>query len=272
MLILTNLYIYPIKSLGGIAVDSAVVTSRGLQYDRRWMLIDDNNQALTQRQFPQMALLQVALLEEGLTVHHKNNPAVTVSVPYPLTQSAGTVTVQIWDDICEAQLASNAINNWFSKALQINCRLVYMPETTTRMVDKNYAANQEITSFSDGYPLLIIGQSSLDELNTRLTKPLPMNRFRPNIVFTGGEAFKEDAFDEFTINGIQFFGVKLCARCVVTTINQDDAGKGKEPLKTLSTYRMKHSKIYFGQNLLHRGTGVISVGDAIHIQKLKAGF
>ncbi len=154
----------------------------------------------------------------------------------------------------------------------MQCRLVYMPDATNRRVDKAYASYDEITSFSDAYPISLIGQLSLDDLNTRLQEPVPINRFRPNIVFTGGEPFEEDTMEEFSINDIKFSGVKLCARCVVTTINQDDGEKGNEPLKTLATYRMRNNKIYFGHNLLHKGSGVISVGDELEIIKTKAGL
>jgi uncharacterized protein YcbX len=272
MLTVSGLYIYPIKSLGGIAVSSAAVTSRGLHNDRRWMLVDDSSRFLTQREYPVMALLQVACAEGGFTVHHKNNTCSVMFVPHATPTNAETVTVQIWDDSCEAQLAGKEINEWFSDALNMQCRLVYMPDSTNREVDKAYAPNNEITSFSDAYPFLLVGQPSVDELNTRLEEPLSMNRFRPNIVFTGGRPFLEDSLEEFIICGIHFFGVKLCARCVVTTINQDNAGRGKEPLKTLATYRMKNNKIYFGQNLLHKGTGVLTVGHKLDVIKTKEGF
>ena len=143
-----------------------------------------------------------------------------------------------------------------------------MPDSTKRKVDESYAANNEITSLSDGYPLLIIGQASLDDLNSRLAEPLSINRFRPNIVFTGGAAFEEDRLKHFAVNGINFYGVKLCARCPIPTIDQDNATKSKEPLKTLATYRMKNNKVYFGQNLLHNGEGIINVGDEIIIHEL----
>jgi len=145
-----------------------------------------------------------------------------------------------------------------------------MPDNTQRRVDGRYAHNKEITSFSDGYPLMLIGQASLDDLNSRLQSPLPMNRFRPNIVFTGGDPFLEDSMKQFEINGVRFFGVKLCARCVITTIDQQTTEKAKEPLKTLSTYRSKNNKIYFGQNLLFHGSGTISIGDAITIHQQSA--
>jgi len=265
MLTVSGLYIYPIKSLAGIAVDTAIVTSRGLQYDRRMMLTDENNCFLTQREHREMALLQPIITNTGLFVHHKKNKTAPLFIPH---QPAGNefVKVTIWDDTCEGQVYSGEINDWFSQTIGRVCKLVYMPVTTNREVDKRYAQDNEITSFADGYPMLMIGQSSLDDLNSRLPESLPMNRFRPNIVFTGGTAFLEDEMREFTINGIQFTGVKPCARCPIPTIDQETASQSKEPLKTLATYRFKNNKILFGQNLLHNGDGTINVGDVIDIK------
>lgn len=267
MLTVSELFIYPIKSLGGLSVPCASVTDRGFEYDRRWMLVDMNNRFLTQRAVPKMALLQVKLTGEGLKVHHKTKDD---SINIPLTpQTSETALAQIWDDECRVQWVSAAVDCWFSDMLSIQCRLVYMPDTTYRNVDSLYAANNEITSLSDAYPFLIIGQASLDDLNSRMDEALPMNRFRPNIVFTGGAPFQEDTMEQFVINNIQMFGVKLCARCMITTINQQNGECGKEPLKTLATYRMKNNKIYFGQNVLAHGTGQIQVGNSIHIVKEK---
>ncbi len=265
MLTVSGLYIYPIKSLGGISVSQAVITSRGFLYDRRLLLTDTNNRFLTQREHAAMALLQPVIKEDGLYIHHKNNSYAPLFIPHR-PSSSELVSVTIWDDTCDAQVYDSAINNWFSEVLNFPCQLVYMPDTTNREVDKRYAFNNEITSFADAYPMLIIGQSSLDDLNTRLDEALPMNRFRPNIVFTGGKPFLEDKMREFSINGVQFSGVKLCARCVMTTINQDTIATSKEPLKTLATYRFKNNKILFGQNLLHRGDGTIHVGDEIIVE------
>ncbi|SDG85924.1 MOSC domain-containing protein [Chitinophaga filiformis] len=261
MLTVSDIYIYPVKSLGGFSVPAATLTDRGFKYDRRWMLIDENNRFISQREVSAMALLRVALQEGNLLITNKKT-ADLIKVPFePLTSE--TMMVSVWDDNCLAQRVSDEADAWFSRQLNMSCRLVYMPDSTQRTVDEQYAHNKEITSFSDGYPLLIIGQASLDDLNNRLTSPLPMNRFRPNIVFTGGLPFQEDDMKQFHIGDIQFFGVKPCARCVITTIDQESGIKAKEPLKTLSTYRAKNQKIYFGQNLLFNGSGTIRVGDMI---------
>jgi uncharacterized protein YcbX len=268
MLTISQLNIYPIKSLGGISLNAARLTDRGLQYDRRWMLVDMDNRFMTQREFPVMSLLQVSLTEDGLKIHHKKNPGETLFISFQ-PQSNEMLMVEVWEDKCEAQLVSNKADEWFSDMLAMRCRMVYMPDTTNRNVDGTYAMNKEITSFSDGYPMLMIGQSSLDDLNSRLSESLPMNRFRPNIVFTGGKPYEEDTMEHFVINGIDFFGVKLCSRCVITTIDQEEAIKAKEPLKTLSTYRMQNNNVYFGQNLLFSGKGEIHTGDIIEIRKEK---
>jgi len=155
---------------------------------------------------------------------------------------------------------------WFSKILGIKCRLVYMPDHTTRHVDEKYAPAGFTNSFSDSYPFLIIGQCSLDDLNSRLKDPISINRFRPNIVFTGGKPFEEDQMDSFFINEINFHGVKLCARCIMITIDQNTIVKTKGPLKALAKYRRRGNDVFFGQYLIHTGNGLISVGDKIDVK------
>ncbi|MGZ3874682.1 MAG: MOSC domain-containing protein, partial [Mucilaginibacter sp.] len=263
MLQISELYIYPIKSLAGIAVKKAQVTEQGLQYDRRFLLVDENNNFLTQRIFPQMTQLQPSIEQDRLRITHQASKD-SIVIPLTLAPTENRVTVTIWDDSCTAEFVSDEADKWFSGMLGLNCRLVYMPDDTRRVVDERYAENA-ITSFSDAYPFLIIGQASLDDLNNRLTEALPMDRFRPNIVFTGGEPYEEDLYQHFTIAGIDFYGVKLCARCMVTTIDQLTAEKGKEPLKTLASYRFKNNKILFGQNLVHAGSGEIVLGDELLI-------
>jgi uncharacterized protein YcbX len=269
MLTVSELYTYPIKSLGGIALNSASLTDRGFEHDRRWMLVDDNNQFITQREVNAMALLKPEFTEQGLLIRNSRVAGEELVVPFAPTVDCTTM-VDVWSSRCRAQRVSDEADAWFSRQLNISCKLMYMPHSTNRFVDGRYAHNKEITSFTDGYPLLLIGQASLDDLNSRLTDSLPMNRFRPNVVFTGGTAFQEDTMKQFEINGITFSCVKPCARCVMTTIDQQSGAKAKEPLKTLSTYRMKNNKILFGQNLLYNGLGKIAVGDAITIHTMGA--
>ena len=269
MYTISQLFIYPIKSLGGFEVTSAQLTDRGLQYDRRFMLVDNSNIFLTQREHPVMSLLQTTIEGNELLIFHKNN--ITDKIRVSLQPAPGTTTkVKVWDDECAAQYVSDRADEWLSNKLSMPCRLVYMPDSEKRLVDERYANNKEITSFSDGYPLLIIGQASMDDLNSRLAEPLPMDRFRPNIVFVGGSPYDEDMMEHVVINDIDMYGVKLCARCTITTINQANASKAKEPLKTLAGYRMTNNKIYFGQNILFRQTGSIKKGEVIDIIKNKA--
>jgi len=263
MLRISQLCIYPIKSLGGISLDTALVTDRGLQHDRRWMLIDANNRFLSQRENTQLALFQFGITLRGLTVTYTPDASV-ITIPF-LPVNGEVVDVTIWDDTCMAQIVSDEVNAWFTERLNTPCRLVYMPDNSLRPTDPRYTTEGTITSFSDAYPILMIGQASLDDLNGRMAEPLPMDRFRPNVVFTGGEPFSEDTMKHISINGIDMYGVKLCARCVMTTVDQQSAKKGKEPLKTLARYRLKNNKIYFGQNLVQNGTGVLNVGDELQV-------
>jgi uncharacterized protein len=265
----SQLYIYPIKSLGGIAVSSVNITDRGFENDRRWMLIDDNNRFISQREIAETALLQVEILPGRLKVYHKKDQANSIEIPFAATTPA-FVTATIWDNSCEAQLVDANADKWFSAILNVSCRLVYMPDSTMVKIDPQYAASDnDITSFSDGYPILMISEASLEDLNNKLDKPLSINRFRPNLVFTGGDAFIEESMKEFSINYCTFYGVKPCARCVVTTIEQESAEKGKEPLKTLSLDRRKDAKVIFGENVIAAGTGKISIGDIITILQTK---
>lgn len=252
--------------MAGIAVDRAVITDRGFEHDRRWMLVDTDNRFISQREIHAMALMQIDILEEGLKVAYRLK-ASSIIIPFePQTNEFADVT--IWEDTCVGQFVSHEADEWFSNMLGFACRLVYMPEQTHRITDPKYTPEGHVTSYADGYPFLLIGQASLDDLNSRLGESLPMNRFRPSIVFTGGEPFIEDLMHTFTIGDIQFHGVKLCARCVMTTINQETIEQGKEPLKTLARYRLKNNKIMFGQNLIHEGFGQITTGQELKVLKL----
>ena len=248
---------------------SAEVTRRGFRYDRRFLLIDKNNRFLTQREFPKMALLKTAIEEETLLVYHKDSFGDHLVVPLAPEPSDDTAIVSIWEDECEAQFIGQQADDWFSGQLNTACRLVYMPDSTERKVDEKYAIHDDITSFSDGYPILIIGQASLDDLNNRLSKAIPVNRFRPNLIFAGGTPYEEDGMKHFRIHDLDFFGVKPSARCVITTTDQETGLTGKEPLKTLAGYRSKNNKVYFGQNVLMEGEGIIKVGDPIEIIRQK---
>ena len=229
MLSISHLFIYPIKSLGGIELNSSDVGIRGLQHDRRFLLIDENNRFLTQREFPQMALLQTAIQNEELLIYPKQQPTEVFALPLFPKYSGKKIRVQIWEDECETHLISDEADKWFSQELKIKCRLVYLPDSTKRNVDPKYAMNNETVNFQDGFPMLIFAQASLNELNSRLVQKLPINRFRPNLVFTGGIAFQEDLMKRFRIKEMDFYCVKPSARCVITTTDQQTENQGNNP-------------------------------------------
>ncbi|PZX51830.1 hypothetical protein LV84_03588 [Algoriphagus ratkowskyi] len=261
-LIIQDLYTYPIKSLAGIRLSKAKVEERGFEFDRRWMLIDDEGQFISQRAFPLMALLRVEIVGDLLSVYHLSRPEKMIHIPINM-EGEVISSVTVWDDEMPARLVNTDFDLWFSDILEMSVRLVKMPLTTQRKVDPKYAVNDESVSFADGMPYLLIGQNSLADLNVRLDETVFMNRFRPNIVFSGGEPFAEDSWKKIQIGQLDFQVVKPCARCVMITVDQDTGIKGTEPLKTLATYRKVGHKILFGQNMVALSNGVLNVGDEI---------
>ncbi|WP_293312228.1 MOSC domain-containing protein [Pedobacter sp. UBA5917] len=265
---ISGLYIYPIKSLGGISLDQARLEERGLQYDRRWMLVDEEGTFITQRKYFELAMLAVNIVDGRLVISHKTQADQQVS--FLLDEDNGkSFPVVIWNDTAIGVEVSATVSNWFSDFLKFKVRLVKMPVTEKRMVDPRYASNDEVVSFADGYPCLLIGQSALDGLNEKLQNAVKMDRFRPNFVFTGGTPHIEDSFKTFYIGETLFSAVKPCARCVLITIDQQTGEKGQEPLRTLAGYRTAGKKILFGQNLLHQHSGIIKLGDELKVVEWK---
>lgn len=259
MLKLIDIYVYPIKSLGGIRLSEAVAQKRGLQYDRRWMLVDDKGVFMSQRKYSKMALLKTSFIDEELQVTAPDSSTITIFLN---NSSDQIVSVKVWDSDCKGYEVGDRYNDWFSNQLDASCRLIYMGDQE-RQVDSTSIRKNEIVSYADGYPYLIVGQASLDDLNNRLEKGVPMNRFRPNLVFSGGRQYEEDNWNDFQIGSVKFDGVKPCSRCIMTTIDQRTGTKGKEPLKSLSLYRKKGNKIFFGLNACVKEGGVIRVGDSL---------
>ena len=272
---LSSLYLYPIKSLGGIAVSEAVVDEKGFRHDRRFMLVTPSGNFMTQRTNPHMALVDVAISGNTLRVWHRHQPDNVLTLPLTVSPDASpeTLPVSIWDDDnVSAVLVSTAADRWFSDALGKPCRLVFMPDSTRRPVDPAYARHDTLgqpsaVSFADGYPYLLIGQASLDDLNQRLPQPVGMARFRPNMVISGSLPYDEDAWQQFQIGDRTFYGVKPCSRCVLTTIDPATGQKGREPLHTLAQYRQWKRKILFGQNVLTDAstTGPLRVGQPVTV-------
>jgi uncharacterized protein len=274
---ISEINIYPIKSLGGISLTEAIIEQRGLQYDRRRMLVDENGKFLTQREFPKMSTVSISLAEHGLQVSADNFDDLIV----PFEVEGERLKVQIWNSNCEAILSDLHINQWFSEVLQTTCNLVYMPDDYRREINPRFVVNHDIVSFADGYPILIIGEKSLNDLNSRLEIPIPMNRFRPNIVVSDSEAFAEDNWKEIKIGNTTFRSTKPCERCVMTTIEQTEGVfTGKEPLRTLAKYRrsnqvfpetyqefgLSENAVLFGQNLVAENFGEkIKIGDSLEV-------
>ncbi len=260
---LSELNFYPIKSAAGIPLQTAQVERRGLKGDRRWLVTDPQGMFQTQRSLPKMALISVAVENEALHLEAPGMPPLKVEPP---ENNGSVMQVEVWGDECKAISASATAHAWMSQYLGIDCRLVYMPEDSIRLVNQKYATDPtDHVSFADGFPFLLISQASLDDLNQRLESPLPMNRFRPNFVVIGCAPFAEDTWKRIRIGTMEFHLVKPCARCIVTTVDQQTANRGQEPLRTLAQYRMQDGKILFGQNLVSVGEGQISVGDAVEV-------
>ena len=259
---LTGIYIYPIKSAAGIALEMAQVEKRGFQHDRRWMLVDEMGKFITQRQFPQMALISVRLEEDKLVVEAPNRESLSIPIPLDIQPR---ISVQVWNDVCDAIPLGQEVGQWFSEFLETSCQLVYMPESSLRPVDTRYATQGEPVSFADGFPFLLISEASLQDLNERLDEPISMNRFRPNLVISGCEPFAEDSWDSIRIGTIAFRVVKPCDRCIVTTVEQTTGIRSKEPLQTLGKYRRWNGKILFGQNLIAEQVGTLNIGDSVEI-------
>ncbi len=267
MLTLTQLFLYPVKSLGGVAVAEADVTPQGLRHDRRWLLVDAQNRFLTQRQHPELALLAVAPAHNGWLLSHRQRPELLpLYIPFEATPER-TLFVTIWEDLVWAWRGDAVADEWLSRALDREIRLVYMSDMVRRDVEPERNPEGQIVSFADAYPFLLIGEAALADLNQRLPAPVPMNRFRPSLVFSGGPAYDDDQWAEFRVGDVPFRAVKGCARCVMTTIDQQTATKTPqgEPLRTLASYRSTGSKVMFGQNVTGPGHGHLRVGDAVTV-------
>jgi uncharacterized protein YcbX len=261
---LTELHIYPIKSARGISLSSAHVDTRGLEHDRRWMVVDELGNFLTQRSIPRMALIQVELGSSHLGVKADGMNELRL----PLRPDSGDpLRVCVWEDSFYALDAGDEAASWFTKMLSRPCRLVFMPDRTERLVNPKYTPQKTLVSFADAFPFLLISQASLNDLNSRLAEPVPMNRFRPNLVLEGCTAYEEDLWATVTIGSISFRVAKPCSRCKVPTVNQETGIRAQEPILTLSSYRTLGGKVYFGQNLIHDRQGMLTVGDEVHITR-----
>jgi uncharacterized protein YcbX len=258
---LSRLFLYPVKSLAGLEIQDAEVDDFGITHDRRWLVVDQQGTALTQRDHACMALIRPALVGDSLQLNAPGRAALIVeSAEGPSRQ------VTVWDDTMTAQDAGDLAAEWLSDFLERSARLVYMPNDTFRRVNPLYSPSDRRVSFADAFPFLLLSQESMDELNRRLEQPLGIERFRPNIVISGApEPHSEDGWRTVQIGELLFELVKPCDRCAVPTIDPLTGQRGKEPTRTLATYRRRNGKVYFGQNAIHHAPGVLHTDDVVTI-------
>lgn len=259
----SQLYFYPIKSCAGTACQTAEFDERGIKYDRGWGIIDDSQKVLTQREISKLALIKPTLGKETSVKLKLSAPGMPdIVVDNDDNNSKSSLKVKIWSDQATAIDEGVEVSKWLTEYLGTSARLVKMDDHEKRPV-KGHKDN--IVGFADGYPLLLISQESLDELNGALETPVKMNRFRPNIVVNGISPYEEDSWRQIKIGALTIKLVEPCARCVITTIEQETATKGPEPLKTLSRTRLKDNKTLFGQNCIHENIEKISIGDSVEV-------
>ena len=261
---IASIHVYPLKSCAPSTVEEAFVEHRGLRHDRRWLAVDAKGKFLTAREFPRLTLIRATLHAQGLQLDAPGMPSTLVR--FPEADSVRSA-VTIWDDTVAALSAHDDATAWISEFLRADCRLVYMDDACARSTDADYAKPGDEVSFADGYPLLLLSTSAIGHLNTRLANPVSPLRFRPNILVAGTEPHAEDGWKRIRIGEAEFDLVKLCIRCVLTTVDfrtgeRDPSG---EPLRTLVQYRRTPKGVAFGQNLTPRRLGRIRVGDAVEI-------
>ncbi len=275
-LTISSLNIYPVKSLKGISLARMPLSKRGPIFDREWMIVDKNGKFMTQREHARMALIACDLTEwediekietaTMLTLTLPDGETIDISLDKNRPPVGDPIAVQVWRDTCFADIetiATGQLSDFFGEPVN----LVRMRSDFKRIVDADFCVDgNETVGFADAHPLMLISDNSLVDLNNRLEIPVEMNRFRPNITISGADAFAEDHWKVLSKDDLDLHMVKPCARCVITTIDQDTADKGKEPLRTLSNFRKQDGKIIFGQDACHKFTGDIAelhVGDTL---------
>jgi len=263
---LSEIYVYPIKSLPGIRLNKAKCLTKGLEYDRRWMLVDDKNKFISLRH--ERKLLNFTIELNGLGFHVSSSvQKSSIQLPHVL-EKGDERKVKIWNDEVVGLEGNLGWSDWFSEALGRPVSLIYFPEENDRKIKKQWQVNDESVSLADGYPYLIVGQASLNSLNQKLSEPIGVERFRPNFVFKGESPGAEFLWKKFKIGDLNFMGLKPCERCIVTTINTETGAADKEPLKTLAKEKI-NEKIVFGQHTIALEDGLVKVGDEIEILSLK---
>ena len=254
-----SLHIYPIKGMQGVSVKTAKTLERGFEFDRRYMLINAEGTFISQRTHPDLVFFYPSIVDNQLRVSYKG-----VEFNISLAESLGNdVEATLFEHHIQATEVSAKANMWFSKYLNEPVRLVKMEEKDIRYKDLIKGPDKVMVSFADGYPYLIAGTASLDRLNEQLESPVPMNRFRPNIVVKTTVPHEEDDWENIRIGKSSFLVIKPCARCPVVTVDQENSIKSKEPLKTLAKYRKRKNMVFFGANAISRDQKEVYIGDEV---------
>ena len=266
-IVVSALNVYPVKGLKGIALEEARCTDRGIEHDRRFMLVDPQGQFYTQREYPRMATVWTEIDGDELSLSAPDMPELRVPTK---PQGKSKARVQVWSSTCDALTVGQDADEWFSDYLGMPCALVYMPDDSKRFSNPKFGGQGRRVGFADGYAYLLANEGSLAELNGRLAikghAPVPMNRFRPNIVVKGAAAYAEDDWGDLAVNGMKLRTAKPCGRCQVTTTDQATGEvRGPEPLATLAEYRDSPFGVRFGMNLVTVQEGTIRVGDAVEL-------
>lgn len=254
-----EIYIYPIKSLAGISCQKALAEEMGFENDRRWMLIDAENQMITQREHRIMSQFYPQISDGKISITFQDQKH-EFSIDEHLENS---IAVNVWDDKSEVIEVNKSTSKWFSHHLGFECKLVKIIKNGDRKHESSKLKETFNVSLADGYPYLMIGSQSLDFLNEKLTDKITVLRFRPNIVISSQSPHEEDDFTTFKIGEVQFKNIKPCGRCIMVNNDPDNGKLKKEPLKTLSKYRNVNNSVLFGTNIVSLNSGIINVGDEI---------
>ena len=264
---LSAIHIFPLKSGAALSLREAQVQTRGLAHDRRWMVIDATGKFVTGRQLSRLTLIRALADTDGVTLGAPGMPMLRVQAPVSGTR----VATAVWGAAVAPRLADAAAHEWISTYLGSPHRLVHMDADCVRRLkakyEGRYGEDDDEVSFADGFPLLLISQGSLDRLNTKLAQPVPMLRFRPNLVVAGTAPHAEDDWKRIRIGDCEFEIAKPCTRCVFTTVDfeRGERDPGGEPLRTLMTYRRTPEGVSFGQNVIPRKLGILRLGDRVEV-------
>jgi uncharacterized protein YcbX len=266
MLRLSALYRYPLKSCKAEPLQQVGLDKLGLDGDRRWMLVDEaSGRFLSQRVAGQLSQLSALWnAAGGLTLSAPGHARIDIALPGDDAELRG---VTIFKDSLRVPDAGAEAGAWVSQFIGKPTRLVQIPLVRARTTQAGYGKDDDQVAFADGFPLLLIGQASLDDLSQRVGRPLEMLRFRPNLVIEGSDAYAEDGWKRLRIGDVEFRVVKSCARCILTTVDPQTGERGadREPLATLQKYRAQEEGAMFGQNLVNDGFGRLEVGMAVTI-------